>query len=1418
MLAIRVALAISVLYIQTCSAVLSDGKFNLLNVGSPFCITGSVGRGCVDLIWSSSGRLFAPGTKECVGAQDKTEGSSLKWCDCDEGSKLQQWECNNTLVALKGQNLFMHIPGNSPRLTEMVLSKETGPKSQFVISGTSNSACSKTYREYFTIDGNAHGRPCQFPFFYKGKWYGDCTKFDSNINRDWCAVTTRYENNELWGYCPSESTDHWSKNPVTEVFYQINSRSALTWHQARQSCQQQGSDLVSITEPHEQAYVTGLLGQAQTKLWIGLNSLDQESGWQWSSGKPLRYLRWDAGHPLPDPGQSCVLMDSEVQSYWQSSLCSKKLGYICQRHKPEPPVTPVEQGFCAAPWIPYAGYCYRLQRDKKTWLEARSQCRKDGGDLASLHNIEEQSFVISQLGYMANDVLWTGLNDQKTSLLFEWSDHSSVSFTQWAVGQPPHVDTRRKHCVLIKGAEGKWSSGTCENRNGFICKTISASKPDVDIVESNPGCKPGWKRHGAHCYLTGAETKTFEEAKAACRSSGSDLVDISHGIDNVFLVSMVGMRSEKHFWIGLSNAKNSEYFEWTNKKFVTYSHWNAKMPGREKGCVAITTGIHAGLWDVLSCTNKEKYICKHLAEGVTTTVAPTTPVPSKCAEDWNPVGQRHMCFKFFTGPRSGELTWFEARDYCRTIGAELLSLHSDLEVATITRGKAWVGLSAPDPNSGWVWSDGSPFNYQNWQEGEPNNHMGVESCIEHSAYGYSEGHWNDVHCESYNDWLCQIPKGVTPHPPPNDTIAEYNMTEDGWLEYNGYQYYINNDVLPMLHARDYCKQNHGDLAVITGEKENSFLWKQISRNHGDYYTGLVVEYDQSFGWIDGSPLVFQRWYQDYPNFKSFDENCVAMEKDMGFWKNFNCGVRMKSFCKRSSTPPVNSTVAPTAAPKGGCAADWVRFRSKCYKFHTSPESWHDARTHCQSMAGNLVSIVVRQVQVFLMSKMPYALSTDLWIGLTIFGRNQFLWTDNQPCLYVNWAKGEPDPHYWRWGHRYHSLENECVVLSSGSSSGKWMTKNCNDTHGYICQRRLDSNLPAAQPTSFSKAYVKLGNDSYKVVTQSMTWQEAKSHCERDNAQLASLLTDWAEAYIELQVFKLNTPVWIGLNKKETDGFSRWIDNWRLRLTNWGPSEPIGSKPCVYIDVDGLWKTSLCNHTFFSVCKQSKDTPPPLHEQYEGTCVEEEGMEDMSLDGPVSWFPFRGHCYTFFLVERQWSDAVTRCMSIGANLLSIEDSDEQSFITSNMEAYQDSHTTFWIGLYKTIKDEWLWLDKTVFGYNNWGEIDPDSPFGGIQTSDGQWTSEDRWTRAGYICKKAKGSVIEIVKPTLVSKMAADNVHSGIAVAVVLIVLSVLGATAFILYKRSGHSLTLPFANPLYFNQEHSQGNIADSNKLIDNTED
>lgn len=66
---------------------------------------------------------------------------------------------------------------------------------------------------------------------------------------------------------------------------------------------------------------------------------------------------------------------------------------------------------------------------------------------------------------------------------------------------------------------------------------------------------------------------------------------------------------------------------------------------RKQGCVAMTTGIFAGLWDVVSCSNKEKYICKKLADDAQMTTVPPTTAALSCASEWTPAAKRNVCYK-----------------------------------------------------------------------------------------------------------------------------------------------------------------------------------------------------------------------------------------------------------------------------------------------------------------------------------------------------------------------------------------------------------------------------------------------------------------------------------------------------------------------------------------------------------------------------------------------------------------------------------------------------------------------------------------------------------------------------------------------------------------------------------------------------
>ncbi|XP_056155303.1 macrophage mannose receptor 1 [Lampris incognitus] len=1354
--------------------------------------------------WASESRLLSISLQLCLGATEVKDWVKVLLFPCDEKSILQHWQCKNeTLFGLKDKDLHLNWGNRNER--NIMIYQGSGLWSRWRIYGTRHDICYQRYKEIFTIGGNSYGSPCQFPFKFGEKWFAECTKEGRTDGQLWCATVTDYGQEKKWGFCPTKATDTWDVDPVTGVHFQRNLQSALTWHQARGSCQQQGADLLSIVELHEQTYISGLTNTLGTSVWIGLNSLDFESGWKWSNGNPFRYLNWAPGHPSSQPGLNCAVLNAGKASKWESEACTKKLGYICRKgNSTTLPPRPVDQpSFCPSHWVPYAGNCYYLQRTKKMWKDALTACHKEGGDLASIHSIEEQSFVISQTGYLSTDELWIGFNDQRNQMLFEWTDHTHVTYTQWQTGEPSHATVLQEDCVLMRGKDGKWADYMCERQFGYICKKKASNKPAHGIQEDvNPGCKLGWVRFGLHCYNIGAETKTFDEAKQKCGNAGSNLVDVTDRYENAFLVSMVGLRPERYFWIGLSNVEDKNAFKWTTKKEVKFTHFNVNMPARKQGCIGFATGVFAGLWDVVSCNNKEKYICKKLAEGITTTTVPPTTPALSCASGWTAIPKRNFCYKLFKKSSKDKRTWAEAQEYCKTIGGDLLSIHSvqDLKNAPMfSSDPAWIGLSSLDTDQGFVWTDGSAFGYENWGFGEPNNYNDNEHCAEVQIY-YGR-HWNDRHCESYNDWLCQIRKGVTPKPGPTTVETVYNTTEDGWIIYNDTQYFINTDTLPMEEARAFCRKNFGDLVVITGESERKFLWKKISRDiHGQYYIGMTVNLDKSFSWMDGTPVTFTAWENNEPNFANNDENCVTLYRSMGFWNDINCGLELPSICKRS-TSFINTTVAPTTIPKGGCAPEWLPFHGKCYKFVSGNDkkNWQEARTHCINQGGNLVSILNEREQAFLTTQM-LAYPEDLWIGMNdVNWEMHFVWTTGNAISYTNWAKGQPvsmpDGHF-----SYIREDFDCIIMvgSSVRQVGSWKVETCAEKRGFICKRNVDSQIVVLPTTTSPRAFYKLGNDSYKLVAEKMRWDEARRQCQADDADLASIPNPITQSYISLQTHKYNEPVWIGLNSNMTGGRFKWIDNWPLSYTKWGADEPKLNQGCVYMDVDTTWKTADCSNTYYSLCKRSPVIAPTEPPQLPGNCPEPKKRK--------TWVPFRGHCYTFLTSSMDnWAHASVECLRMGGSLVSIQDAHESQFIQENVDLLQDSTKSFWIGLYKSHEGEWSWIDNSVVDYTNWkGAAMKSSGTDScveIQSDSGQWTTNSCSRYKPFICKTPK-IIIPTEKPPVIAPIVEEAPHgfAGITVAVVLVIVAVVGLGVFLLRKRIPTPVLgeCTFDNNLYFN--------------------
>ena len=93
--------------------------------------------------------------------------------------------------------------------------------------------------------------------------------------------------------------------------------------------------------------------------------------------------------------RSCICLLFHIFSVYKQLTCSFYTFTVPNVAPPTPPATLGPDYRCPAGWSAYGDYCYQVQPGDGTWNEALSDCRRLGTDLISIHDMNENDYIVS---------------------------------------------------------------------------------------------------------------------------------------------------------------------------------------------------------------------------------------------------------------------------------------------------------------------------------------------------------------------------------------------------------------------------------------------------------------------------------------------------------------------------------------------------------------------------------------------------------------------------------------------------------------------------------------------------------------------------------------------------------------------------------------------------------------------------------------------------------------------------------------------------------------------------------------------------------------------------------------------------------------------------------------------------------------
>ena len=354
---------------------------------------------------------------------------------------------------------------------------------------------------------------------------------------------------------------------------------------------------------------------------------------------------------------------------------------------------------------------FKLHRERKSWADAETHCRGEGGHLASIVSEEDARLVMALAEEAEEGLIWLGGTDQEQEGDWLWRDGSRWNYEQWQEGGYGSQGDK-ENCLVLAFAQ-IWRDYACTSTYPFICQAKALQ-------------------------MTGKNSTTMTYTKNDLNFN-SIVVRHSYQYNHQLLDSWDNARMTG---FQLSWRMDHPPLEMT----VSELGRSIKVPGHsiDRENYMSNSYFKTSLlfpYDIQDLVGRGFLVIK-------------LEVETREKDGWlqflktNEGGESRLTY------HPEMKTWADAEAHCQGEGGHLASVLTEEEqgeVTTAARGTwVWLGGIDLEGEGRWRWSDGSPWNYSMWAIGQGSRLEG-DSCL---MFGDGSKWWEYL-CTTTSSFICQ---------------------------------------------------------------------------------------------------------------------------------------------------------------------------------------------------------------------------------------------------------------------------------------------------------------------------------------------------------------------------------------------------------------------------------------------------------------------------------------------------------------------------------------------------------------------------------------------------------------------------------------------------------------------------------------